>query len=410
MQPKICSTRVAVEMLELRKLVDRLEEVGQEAARLQNRYAELANEARDVLASTQVDNELRAKIQRALDVDSTWRGAEPFEDVLDVAHRPPMVSADATLIAVDGSQIYPDRHGSALYYLINIGSIRLRQGSGQAPIIDTLPELYFTEEELYENQQDLVTTDGVNALRDLAEITPLARVTWQDRDLEPGRLVVAIKDGPFIMWMSEWEASSADSKIASIHIAELQAIQRAGGVPVGFVTRPRSANVVRLLWVAGLRSEAITEETVRKHKYRALTDGTVFATKLGFNQRSAVFVNTSVANRGIFAPAGQAICFFYLNVARPDDLEPQIARIDVPRWVAEQSDLLDQVQNAIYADCGGLDFPYVLTRADELAVVSRMEKRDLDAMLSVTTTKWTRDMPAVSPKEAEKQLTRGYQH
>jgi len=410
MQPKICSTPVAVEMLELRKLVDKLEDVGLEAARLKKRYAVLADEARGVLASTQVDSELRAKIQRALEVDSSWRGAEPLEDVLDVAHRPLMAPEHATLIAVDGSQIYPDRHGSALYYLINIGSIRLRQGSGQAPITDTLPELYFTEEDLYDNEQDLVTTDGVNARRDQAEMKALARLTWEERNHEPGRLVVAIKDGPLILWMSEREASSADSKLKTAYIEDLQAIQRAGGVPVGYVTRPRSANVVRLLWVAGLRSEAITEETVRKHKYRALTDGTVFAAKLGSNQRSALFVNTSKANRGTFAPAGQAICFFYLNVARPDERLSQIARIDVPQWVAVQPDLLDRVQNAVYADCGGLGFPYVLTRADELAVVSRMEKRDLDAMLSVTTTKWTRDMPDVSPKEAEKQLTRGYLH
>jgi hypothetical protein len=399
---------VAVEMLELRKLVDKLEVMGQEVARRENRYADLAGEARDVLASTQVDGELRAKIEQALAVDSSWRGAEPLEDVLDVAHRPLMAPEHATLVAVDGSQIYPDRHGSALYYLINIGSIQLRQGSGQAPITDTLPELCFTEDEIYENGQDLISTDRVNARRDLAEMKALARLTWEEKGQEPERLVVAIKDGQLILWMSEREASSADLKLESDYLEELQAIQHAGGVPVGYVARPRSANVVRLLWVAGLRSEAITKETVREHKYRALTDRTLFTGRLGSNQRSALFVNTSKANRGTFAPAGQAICFFYLNVARPDERLSQIARIDVPQWVAEQPDLLDRAQNAVYADCGGMGFPYVLSRADELAVVSQMEKRDLDALLAVAVAQATGDMPEVSVKAQQKERTRGY--
>src|SRR5258708_16968944 len=37
------------------------------------------------------------------------------------------------VIAADGSQIYPDRHGLALYYLVNVGSLVLRMGTGQPP-------------------------------------------------------------------------------------------------------------------------------------------------------------------------------------------------------------------------------------------------------------------------------------
>ncbi len=396
-------------MLELRKLVDKLEAVGQEVAQRENRYADLAGEAREVLASSPVDDQLRAKIDLALAVDSSWRGAEPLDDVLDVAHSPLLPPQDATLIAVDGSQIYPDRHGAALYYLINIGAIRLRQGSGRAPVVDTQPELFFREEDLYNDEQDLVSTDRVNALRDVAEMRALARLTWEECSRSEDRLVLAIKDGQLIMWMSEREASSADARLEDAYIAELQAIQRAGGVPVGYVARPRSANVVRLLWVAGLAAEAIAKETVRKHKYRALTDRTLFAGKLGPNQRSALFVNTSQANRNTFAPAGQAVCFFYLNVAPPGARLPQIARVDVPRWAAEDAALLDRLQQAIYADCAGLEFPYVLSRADELAVVSQMEKRDLDALLSVVVARATGDMPESSVKALQKERTRGYQ-
>src|SRR5579872_2127993 len=51
------------------------------------------------------------------------------------------------ILAVDGSQIYPDRHQAVRCFLINIGSIFIRYGS--APVIElgTEPMVYTLQEE-----------------------------------------------------------------------------------------------------------------------------------------------------------------------------------------------------------------------------------------------------------------------
>ena len=127
------------------------------------------------------------------------------------------------------------------------------------------------------------------------------------------------------------------------------------------------------------------------------------------NQRSAIFSNTAKVNRQQFAERGQRVCFFYTNVARQSGADAaRIVRVDIPEWAALQPALVDQVQMAIYEDCAGTGFPYVLIRADELAVVSQQEKRDFEHVLAVAIAQTTGSLPEASPKAAQKELSRGY--
>ena len=398
-------------MLELHKLLDKVDEMSQEAARQQRRYAKLAKDARDRLQNTPVDEGLLAKIQQAITADSTWRGAEPLEGILDMRRLPQAKLEQASLIGVDGSQIYPDRHGATLYYLINIGAIVMRRGSSEAPATETVPTLFFDETTLYNEQHYLVGSEQVNSQREFAEVQKLAELAMAERTHVGGdqdHLVVAMKDGQLMMWQGE-RGQAENAKALQTYIDQLDKIRGSGGVPVGFVGRPRSANVVRLLWVAGLKSEGITKETVRKSGFRALTDKTLFAPLLGPNQRSAIFINTAKVNRQQFADRQQRVCFFYTNVARQAGADAaRIVRVDIPEWAALQPALVDQVQMAIYEDCAGTGFPYVLIRADELAVVSQQEKRDFEHMLAVAMAQSTGFLPESSPKAAQKELSRGY--
>ena len=400
-------------MLELHKLLDKVDEMSQEAAQQQKRYAKLVQDARERLQNTSVDEGFLAKIQQAIAVDSSWRGAEPLEGVLDMRHRPQIELEQASLIGVDGSQIYPDRHGATLYYLINIGSIVLRSGSSEAPTTETAPTLFFDEVNLYNKQHYLVGSEQVNSQREFAEVKKLAELAMAERTHLGGdqdHLVVAIKDGQLMMWLGEREQSE-NARLLDSYIDQLDEIRRSGSIPVGFVGRPRSANVVRMLWVAGLKMEGITQETVRMSGFRALTDKMLFAPLLAPNQRSAIFINTAKVNRQQFADRQQRICFFYTNVARQVGADAaQIVRVDIPEWVADQPALVDQVQMAIYEDCTGTDFPYVLIRADELAVVSQQEKRDFEHMLAVAMVQTTGSLPESSPKAAQKEFSRGYKH
>jgi len=397
-------------MLELYKLMDSVDSMSEAASLRREKYLKLAEDARNQLASIPVDEVLQKKIAQALDADKTWRGADPLEDVLDKRHRPEIVLDQASLIGVDGSQIYPDTHGPALYYLINIGSMVLRQGSGEAPLTNTSPELYYDEGNLYDQNYNLVGTEEISTRREMAEMQALVDLSVFERKAQGGdldHLVVAMKDGPLMLWLGERE-SRESSKTLTTYIQYLDDIKHTNSVPVGLTDRPRSANVMRLLWVAGLDLEDISRETVRNSKYLALTDRTLFASLLGPNHRSAIFKNTARVNREQFAKRDQRICFFYLNVAQQNGADAaQIVRVDIPEWAASQPELVDQVQMAIYTDCAGTLFPYVLVRADELARVSYQEKRNFDSMISIEEARITGDMPESSQKATQKTFVGG---
>src|SRR5207247_6686624 len=89
-------------------------------------------------------------------------------------------------------------------------------------------------------------------------------------------------------------------------------------------------------------------------------------------ERSALFVQMSPQNKEYRFKGGHTheIAFFYLNVAAEGEL-PQIARVELPMWVAQSRQFVADLQALIYHQCQQLvsRYPYVLTRADELAVV-----------------------------------------
>ena len=391
-------------MLELSKVMDQVSAMSQEIARRQARYRDLVNKARQALEDFDaVDDALLDKIARAQDVDPTWRGARPCGDSLNARFTPPPEAEDASLIGVDGSQIYPNRHGPALYYLINTGVILLRQGSGEAPLVNTRPQVFFTEDDLYDENLNLLNAQVVNGLRESEEMRELAHWAGEERRHWGGdlaRLILAMTDGPLLIWISEEEKSAAGEKAARervrAYLQQLQSIQESRAIPIGYVARPRSANVLRLLHVAQMAPGEITKESVRASRYRALTDATLF-NDLRPNQRTALFSSTAQVNK-TFAQEGQEICFFYLNVAR-DETAPRIARVDIPRWAAEQPGMLDRVHRAIYRDCEGTDYPYVLIRAHELALVTYAERQALENMLAVEYLRLTGERLSSSIKE-----------
>jgi len=394
-------------MLELNKVMAQIDAMSLEIARRQAHYDALVTRARQALVTfDQVDQALIDKIELAKKEDSSWRGARPCGDSLNARFIPDEIEETASLIGVDGSQIYPNRHGPALYYLINTGAIVLRQGSGEAPLVQTRPRVFFTEDDLYDEGLYLVTSELVNARRELEEMRELARWTQTERaywNEEAGRLILAMTDGPLLIWTSEKEKGGAGEKAArervQAYLDQLAVIQKNDAIPVGYIDRPRSANVVRLLHVAQLDAQAINKDSVRASAYRALTDATLFR-DLAPNQRSALFSSTAQVNQ-TFADAGQEICFFYINVARQADM-PHIARVELPRWAAQKPGLLDRVHRAIYRDCDGTDYPYVLIRAHELALVTYQERQDLESMLNIAYMKLTGESLSSSTKETLK--------
>jgi len=73
---------------------------------------------------------LKQKVEAATAVDSNIRCAAPLDEPLTAAFPPPSAVSDVTVIAADGSQVNPDRHGSIQFGIINVGVIIMKLRSG----------------------------------------------------------------------------------------------------------------------------------------------------------------------------------------------------------------------------------------------------------------------------------------
>jgi NurA domain len=397
--------------LELNKVTLPVEAMGRTLAQSRAQNEHWMTQASAALERhAQVTDELRRKIRLACEVDASWRGAVPLGDRLD-ERRPFWPEApSATLIAVDGSQIYPDRHGIAPYYLLNIGSITLSQGSGDAPLTGSQPSLFFAQDELYDEKGRLRNVEHINRQRDRREVETLASLAERERlGGEFSRPILALVDGPLLFWAPSPvdDHTNQDETLRQLEhfTRQLSRLRSSRAVPIGYVDRPSSANVLRTLELADLAPEQVSREGVRRRKYELLADRMLFGT-LKPGERSALFASTAVLNDE-YARAGHRIVFFYANMARREgDEDAIIARIELPEWATQDQQSLDQIVGALYEDCKLTGVPYVLVRAHELAVVTSVERAEFERLLGQQMIR-NGLSPQLSAKAAGKQLVAG---
>jgi hypothetical protein len=334
----------------------------------------LLEEARRLLAefAGQLD-ELRSAAEQARRFDPYLRCAVPVSQRLDTSHGSPPPSASYVLLAADGSQINPDRHDAVEFGAINVGAIRMYPGEAPRELVQSRLLL---DDDLYDNKKPLSDND-VAIWRDLEERRMLFDLALQDRtNSQP---VVTLTDGPLQLF-----GQGQDSRFFKARLDEYLSVLRdlagLGASAAGYVDKPHSDYLVALLELMALKK---TNELSQAGKLRPLwpvCDIELLEDLLEPGQRSAVLA--------LSAPEPQpftdelALHFFYLNVGRPG--HAQLARVEIPRWVAEDDGLTDLLHAALLsqaAQMGARPFPYILHRAHEIAVVRLDEKDQIESMI-----------------------------
>jgi hypothetical protein len=184
----------------------------------------------------------------------------------------------------------------------------------------------------------------------------------------------ALTDGSLILWQLEgkppdYQQPTLESYLACLEMARQQHIPIAG-----YISRPRSRDVLNALRVGLCPEEA---PNCDRCPYRqlpqlpcaeieGLSDQRLFARLLAPGERTAVFTSASriLEDYGL-----HRVGFFYLHVGA------EIARIEVPQWVAATPALLDLVHAVAYdqAQKGG-GYPVALAEAHQHAVVRGAER------------------------------------
>jgi hypothetical protein len=387
--------------LELNRVAAQIDDMGREFAGRAGRERQALPAARALLTHFAGEQEMLCQVAES-QPGQRLRCASPGDERLDSALPAPALPSHVTLAASDGSQIYPDRHGLAFYYAINIGSIVYCHGSDQAPRVATEPRLRYTDEQIYPGGEP-ISSDTVGIERNLAEMEVLTGLLLEEAAQGPPCL--GLGDGPLLIWLRPGELPEGRrSRILADYLGCLDRLG-AAGIPVGgFVSRPHSAEVVALLYLAHLEpEERQAGRSLADTGYRGLTDRALFGF-LETGQRSALFVRGTPTNQD-FRARGHAIHFFYLNTGS------DVARVEIPEWVARQDAQLDLVHAAVYDQCSfNNGYPYILTRADEQAVILAEERRVLEEMLVQAMIRHGLPLPELSRKAQQKKVARWRRH
>lgn len=379
-------------------IYQKIQEIGQGARQRQKALEEQQQKARDLLTSwAQEMDTLRAKVEAAKQADPTLRCAVPLNEPLDSHYPAPAPVMEATVIAADGSQINPDRHAAVQFGLVNVGAILLKQGTDEAPRIFTESELLYGEE-LLVNGAPL--SEGMVALRrDLAE-----RLKLEELAKNISGPVVTFTDGPIELWGAQGEDSRAYAEFLEKYKSILSRLQSRGVITAGYVDKPSANLVVRLLEIASADPEQI--QHIREyHPLPSVSDRWLFGEKgaplLPAGHRSAVFKLQSSSEKNYTGVL--ALHFFYLNVGTDD--HPWPVRVEIPQWVAQDNTKLDILHSTLLTQCklmGHRPYPYLLSRAHEIAVVRHEEKQQVEQLLSLELRKHGEESDVPSHKQTSK--------
>jgi hypothetical protein len=303
----------------------------------------------------------------------------------------PAMPDDWAAVSVDGSHIDVDRHLPLSCFLINLGGCAIEYGQHPSCTLFSEPDLAVRETELYysggQNQPPDTPSDTpiagplLGALRTVREVEKLADTVAATTGAVP---TLALVDGTLAF--RDVQSGNYPGYLVQHLIEErLQPAldrlfrwsQKAGNLTVAaYTSRPRTNEVVgamrvclceRDLTLCAERCNARRSDLGGCEKVAGFNDRQLFEYVLESGHRSPVY-ESGRRQRG--ASFGHTwVNFFYVHAGE------EIARVEVPEWVAGDPRLLGLTHAMVVAQCElGKGYPVVISEAHEQAVVNARDR------------------------------------
>ena len=314
---------------------------------------------------------------------------------------PPEVPQDWVALSVDGSHIDVDRHLPLRCHLINLGGCAITYGRDFGCRLFSEPALAVDDADLHLRSPDgargetLISGPLLGALRTVREVEGLADAV---ESLPDDRPALALLDGTLAFWdlqRGQYPRHVADTLVGERlqpALARLRAAStdRRPVAVAAYTSRPRTTEVsgaLRLM-LCDQGDEDCNRLCTARHsdlptcdRAAGFDDREVFELALEPGHRSPLYRSSHLAARFALGLAtGQEWShFYYLHSGA------EIARVEVPDWLAEDPELLALSHAMLVKQCQlGLGYPVAISEAHEQAVITghdREEFRRLTIML-----------------------------
>ena len=292
---------------------------------------------------------------------------------------------DYRALATDGSHIDVDRHIPVRCALINISKVLLRYGSQPEAQLESTPRLYTGNDGLAlvdpaGAREQLLDGALMGIKRSVDEVVTLAELAEETTDEVP---TLAVLDGSLVLWGPTIQAYPDYVRKALINNGLLPALDRLKAIATryplalaAYVSLPSSTGIADALRLAVCPYDPVNCDS---HCGRlrpgqrpcdvvgGLLDRELFSRILAPGERSELFFSTSSIVEGYYSDHG--VAFYYLNTGE------EIARVEVPAWVAQDEALLGLSHALLLDQCRkGLGYPVAIMEAHEQAVITGQER------------------------------------
>jgi len=298
----------------------------------------------------------RSQVAQSSFLVPRWDGS--LTDTISIDGHP----ENYVIIAVDGSQIYPDRHVSgAGCFLVNTGGIVLSYGETSSATFFSQPQVLLPED---------VASDQMPFSRDLVDLKREAyELALLVEKVSSHKSPICFIDGSIIFWQLESKASEVKENFLKTYLSCLKELYKNKVLVAGYISMPKSRELVNLIKLSLCRfpvADCISchskHTTFPCKQVDRMLDTQVVRFFVKPHQRTTVFYSTS------------KIVELYPEYLRPAfvycDVGSEIARLEVPTWIAQDTRLLNQICSvAIDQSVKGRGYPVCLAEAHEQAVV-----------------------------------------
>jgi hypothetical protein len=302
---------------------------------------------------------------------------------------------DYSVLATDGSRIDIDDELPVKCALLNISKVLLNYGftpnaelSSESQFFTEDDQLFFTDTSSTRSQ--ILDKPLLGLKSSVEELVSLAELAENSNSKVP---TLALVDGSLILWGQTIQAYPDYISQILINETFLPALDKLKKITssrplilAGYISLPASTGVADGLRLSICPYEPVSCDYHCGHLERGkrecdsiggFLDRDLFSHILQPGQRSDLFVSTSSIVREYYG--GHAISFYYLNTGE------EIARIEVPKWIAENENLLNLSHSLILDQCEkGLGYPVALMEAHEQAVIPQHDRELFRQMIEET--------------------------
>ncbi len=270
------------------------------------------------------------------------------------------------VLAIDGSQIYYDKHQGPACGLINVGTVFLHYQKTQSFVdLQSYPEIIVFNETDFQDKG----TEFINLYREKQELSTAFKyfLEYQKNIKSPENMtpMVCFFDGSLIFFQADKKDDESVVNFFAEYMTQLELFFQHEILHIAYMSFPRTKDLIN---IARLADVDFNEKDLEKNSsWAKFSDMDLLQLFLSIGQRTIIF--ESKAPICYAYPKHLKPYFCYLNVG------VEIVRLEFSAWIAHSEKLVDLVCSIVLDQAQkGKGYPVALFEAHEQAVIKSYDR------------------------------------